>query len=203
VSTTHLLKVSRLEALTDGIFAIAMTILVLDLHLPSYSHGDLFFLLKDDVLFRLIVYIGSFIILGTLWVAMNFQLGLLEKLNRVYVWSNILYLMVVCVVPFSASLVSTFPDSPVSIGFFGINLLCASLGQLLVSEAAHGFKLNKSFYNAEIRRAVVGRILVAPLFYMAALIVAYWHTYIAFGLLVMPILIYIFPGKVDHYESVE
>lgn len=198
----HLLKISRLEGLTDGIFAIAMTILVLDLRLPPHVATDnLLLILKDDVFIKLFIFVGSFIILGTLWVAMNFQLGLLERLNRQYLWTNIFYLMVICIVPFSATLVSAFPNSPVSISFYAINLICASMGQLLTSQCAHFYNLNKDIYTPPVRHAVLRRIFVAPIFYIASLVLAYWNTHIAFIMLLIPTLVYMIPGKVDHYES--
>lgn len=132
---------------------------------------------------------------------MNFQLGLLDRLNRPYLWTNVFYLMVICVVPFSANLIGAYPNSPASISFYAINLLCASLGQLLTTQCAHYYNLNKKFYNSEIRRAVIGRILIAPLFYIGSLVLAHWNTTAAALLLVAPTAIYILPGHVDKYEA--
>jgi uncharacterized membrane protein len=203
MESVHLLKISRLEGLTDGIFAVAMTILVLDLHLPTHHlmTGNLLPLLQSDILIKLGTYIGSFIILGTLWVSMNFQLGLVEHLNRPYLWTNIFYLMVICVVPFSASLLSAFPHHPVSITFYALNLLCASLGQFIVSQCSHYYHLNKPIYTLAIRNAVLRRIGVAPVFYLASLFLAHWNTGLAFILLIAPTAIYMKPGRVDQYES--
>ena len=198
----HLLKLSRLEGLTDGIFAIAMTILILDVRIPLHISGDnLIEILKNDILIKLLIFIGSFIILGTLWVAMIFQLSLLERLNRPYLWTNIFYLMVICIVPFSASLLAAFPNSPISIDCYAINLLFASMGQLLIAECAHFFKLNQKIKADRIRTAVIKRILVAPIFYIASFITAQWSVSWAFILLIAPTLLYIFPGKIDTYEE--
>jgi uncharacterized membrane protein len=202
MSQTHLLKISRLEGLTDGIFAIAMTILILDLHLPTnIGMNNLTPILQHEILLRLFVYAGSFIILGTLWIAMNFQLGLLERLNRQYLWTNVFYLMVICVVPFSANLIGTYPNNPASISFYAVNLLCASLGQLLTAQCSHIYNLNKGIYTPVIRRAIIRRILVAPIFYLGSLIMAHWNTAAASALLIAPTFIYLVPGSVDHYES--
>src|SRR5665213_1213192 len=114
----RILKVTRLEALSDGIFAIAMTILVLDMRLPAGAvPPDQWHALITGVYFRLLIFIGSFIILGTLWIAMTFQMGLLERINRPYLWTQVFYLMGVCVVPFSSSFVAGHPNAPDSISF--------------------------------------------------------------------------------------
>jgi len=198
---THILKISRLEALTDGIFAIAMTILVLNLSLPDHiAVSSLSAFLMNDIVLKLFVYIGSFIILGTLWIGMHFQFGLLDHVNRPYLWAHVLYLMITCIVPFSANLIAIYPNNILTLSFYATNLLAASLSQILISQVAHFYKLNNHYYNTAIRRAVIGRILLAPVFYLGAILVAFWNTSWAFVFLIAPILIYIIPGKVDHFD---
>ena len=199
---SRILKVSRLEGLTDGVFAIAMTILALDMHIPFGTvPPDQLHHLMTGIYFKLLIYGGSFIILGTLWVAMNFQMGLLERLNRPYLWCHVFYLMTICVVPFSSSLIAGFTSSRVSIMFYALNLLCASIMQLIICECAHYYHLNRDIYTPAVRRAVLQRIFVAPPFYLASLMMAYWDTSIAFLLLILPTLIYIVPGYVDRFDK--
>jgi uncharacterized membrane protein len=197
----RLLKVSRLEGLTDGIFAVAMTILVLDLRLPAgaVDSTHLHFFL-NGIYLKLFIYSGSFIILGTLWIAMNFQFGILDHLNRTYLWCNIFYLMAICIVPFSASLVAAFPNNETSITFFAMNLLCCSLGQLLISECARIYHLNGPRYTPAIRRAVLQRISVGPPFYIFSIVLASVNTTIAFIILIIPPLVYMIPGYVDQFD---
>lgn len=202
MSDKHLLKVSRLECLTDGVFAIAMTILAFDLRLPKGIPAEkLSIILTTHVLDKLVVYGISFIILGTLWVAMNFQLGLIARLNRPYLWSHVFYLMFVCVVPFSASLVAEYPKSHAAIIFYVANLFCTTMAQFVITHCAHVFKLNKDINTAPIRRAMIQRLLVAPVFYVLSLILAYWHVRFAFITLLIPTFLYMLPGKVDSYEE--
>lgn len=201
INQTHLLKVSRLEGLTDGVFAIAMTILAFDLRLPhdAVVTNLLSFFIHIELI-KLYIYIGSFIVLGTLWIAMNFQLGLLERINRPYLWANVFYLMIICVVPFSASLVAAFPNDPVSISWFSINLLFANFMQFIISQSAHKYKLNKETYTPAIRKAILRRLTVGPVFYISAFFLAHWDNKIAFVLLVIPPIIYLFPGRIDTYD---
>jgi len=201
MTQTHILKVSRLEGLTDGIFAIAMTILILDLRLsPDIQAANLVAHIKSEILIKLLIYMGSFIILGTLWIAMNFQLGLLERVNRPYLWSNVFYLMLVCIVPFSASLLAAYPTHIASLSFYAINLICASMGQLLTILCANAYHLNRDIYTDAIRYAVIRRIFVAPVFYIAALVLAHWNVTLACIVLIIPTLLYILPGRVDKFD---
>lgn len=202
MATAHLLKISRLEGLTDGIFAIAMTIMVLNLHVPSHLPTiNALPVIKHDIVMNLLIFIGSFVILGTHWIAMNFLLGLLDHLNRIFLWANMYYLMVICVVPFSASLLGQYPYSTDSIDFYAVNLLCSSFGQILVLQCAAHYKLFRRDFTPAIHRAALLRMLVAPPFYVASILLANWTIPGAFMLLVLPTFIYIIPGKIDHFEA--
>lgn len=203
VSMQHppILKVSRLESLTDGTFAIAMTILILNLNVPDEAYiTSLPTFFSTNILLKLFIYAGSFIILGTLWIGMHFQIGFLDRVNRPYLWTHIFYLMIVCVVPFSASLFAAHPNNVIAISFFAVNLLCASLIQYIICVYSNYYRLNKPNYSPEIRRAIVGRIMIAPLFYVGALVAAHWNPSLAFVLLITPILIYTMRGHVDRYD---
>lgn len=198
----NLLKLSRFESLTDGVFAIAMTILILDLHLPlGLDFSQLNSLLKSEIVERILIYAGSFIILGTQWIAMNFQQGFLDHINRPYLWTNIFYLMIVCIIPFSASLLGLYPHSYASILFYAVNLIFANVGQAMTWYCSHYFKLNSDVYTPYARKVVSLRIIVAPIFYVASLFIALWSTKLAFLALIAPPLIYIIPGKVDSVEN--
>lgn len=202
MSHEHILKVSRLEGLTDGVFAIAMTILVLDLHIPrGLTQTQMADFLTANILEKLFVYIGSFIILGTLWIAMNFQIGLIERLNRQYLWTHVIFLMIVCIVPFSANLLANYPDSAPSIYFYATNLLFASAAQILITETSYYFHLNKDIYSKAIRHALIKRILVAPPFNIIAILMAYAHMPFAFVALIIPTIVYLIPGRVDRFDN--
>ncbi len=202
MSQAHLLKVSRLEGLTDGVFAIAMTILAFDLRLPQNLLVDnLLDVVIHVELLKLFVYIGSFIVLGTLWIAMNFQLGLLESVNRPYLWANVFYLMIICIVPFSASMVARYTSDPITILIFAFNLIATSIGQYITAQSAHKHHLNKANYGPAIRSAILRRVAVGPVFYISACFLAYWNTKIAFIFLVVPPIIYLFPGRIDSFDK--
>ena len=200
----RILKVSRLEGLSDGVFAIAMTLLVLDLKLPNgLNAGHMAQFLETNIVEKLFVYAGSFIILGTLWVATNFQIGFIRKLSRPYLWAHIFYLMIVCIVPFSANLLASFPQNKASIVFYALNLLYVSIMHFIIVETAWYCNLNKSGFNAAIHAALLKRIAFAPIFYLTAMITANWSTRIAFIVLLIPTIGYMIPGRVDRFDKNE
>ncbi len=195
-----ILKISRLEALTDGIFAIAMTILVFNLNLPlKISDQNLWSALTQDVIEKLAIYAGSFIILGTQWIGVYFQFGFLVRVTRTYLWINIFCLLFLCVIPFSASLVADHSHNPVSISFYAINLILVTVGRFICWQYACKYKLNNPNHSVVAYRSIVQRLALAPVFYIAAPFVAYWDTHIAFLMLIAPPIIHIIPGQVDKY----
>jgi len=116
--TTH-----RIEALVDGVFAIAMTLLVLNLALPEMGKGmglhDLLFGQID----KFVSYAISFILLAIFWIKHHQQSHFIKRTNGKHLWINIFFLMFVALVPFSTSLFDDYSNEPLAHVFFGANIL--------------------------------------------------------------------------------
>src|SRR5438552_11024303 len=97
-------SVERLAALSDGIFAVAMTLLVLDLKSPAlevvHSERDLWRALVA-ISPRVLVYMLSFMTLGIFWIGQQTQLNHLEHSNRALSWIHLVFLFAVSLTPFS------------------------------------------------------------------------------------------------------
>lgn len=124
--STPLFSTSRLEAITDGVFAIAMTILVLGLDVPFLPKGASGQDVKEVLLglsLPLFKYATSFLLLGAFWVMHVRQAHHVLRVDVPYLWLNMGSLLLVTLVPFSTSLVSDFPGMDVSEVFFHLNIL--------------------------------------------------------------------------------
>ncbi len=101
----------RLEGLSDGVFAVAMTLLVLDLKTPAVEAIH-----SDHALVRallaiaphLLTYLMSFLTLGIFWLGQQAQFNLLSRANRELTWLHFLFLVAVTMVPFSTALLGEF-----------------------------------------------------------------------------------------------
>ncbi len=119
--TTH-----RIEALTDGIFAIAMTLLVLTLDIPEAKTE----LIQTVELHRMLIgqmhkffnYALSFLLLAIFWVKHHQQFHFIKRTNRKHLWINIVTLMFIALIPFSTSLIGDYNDDRVAEFFFASNL---------------------------------------------------------------------------------
>ncbi len=119
--TTH-----RIEALTDGIFAIAMTLLVLTLALPEAKTEltqtvELYSLLIGQM-HKFFNYALSFLLLAIFWVKHHQQFHFIKRTNRKHLWINIVTLMFIALIPFSTSLIGDYNDDRVAEFFFASNL---------------------------------------------------------------------------------
>lgn len=142
---------SRLEALTDGIFAVAMTILVLSIEIPSPASSgiadiDLYVI---SLIPQISIYFISFILLGCFWIT-HHSFFLIERSNLTLIWINILWLMAICLVPLSVSLVANYGNYVISDIFFGFNIFTIGLLYLIDIYYAHKKGFFKKHLNFDI-----------------------------------------------------
>jgi uncharacterized membrane protein len=126
-------SLDHLTALTDGLFAVAMTLLVLDLRVPvstaglAYSeHGLGGALLRMGPSFA--AYLLSFTMLGTFWLAEHTLLGVLGRCDRTLTWISLGFLFVVSLLPFSAALLAHYVHFRLAVGVYWLNILLLGVG---------------------------------------------------------------------------
>ena len=117
------LNKARLEALSDGLFAIVMTLLVLELKLPELPRNTP----DEELLHRmrelgpaLFAFVITFIVSSAFWLMHHLTFHFIRHTTRVLCWINLIFLMFVSLLPFSTGMVGRFPSRKVA--------LCAYLG---------------------------------------------------------------------------
>ncbi|MCX6698066.1 MAG: TMEM175 family protein [Methanoregula sp.] len=127
----HLTK-SRLESLSDGIFAFAMTLLVIGLNLPDKSTVVPTQVFAMNYIFSLYSdffhYVLAFLILGAFWLSHHIEVHPLRSLNRIYIWLNLGTLMFVAMLPFSTSFSGDFHSVSLGAIIFELNLFAIGMG---------------------------------------------------------------------------
>lgn len=129
---------NRIEALTDGIFAIAMTLLVLGIEVPQLLPLIPLHRLMESLLPDIIHYVISFLALAVIWVLHHQQFHYIRLIDHTLLWLNIVWLMMVCLVPFSTSLADTYTGIEYANIPFAVNLLLISL--LIFAQWQHAIK---------------------------------------------------------------
>ena len=161
----HLTK-SRLEALSDGIFAFAMTLLVIGLNLPDkavavqtnqYAMHALLSLYSD-----FFHYVLAFLILGAFWLSQHQQFHSVKVPDKTFIWINLVTLMFVALLPFSTSFSGDFPGASMGAIVFEANLFAIGMG--MTSQwwySTTGCRLVESTLKpAYVKRVLMGNLVV-------------------------------------------
>ena len=120
-------ETDRVKAFTDGVFAIIITILVLDVSVPpNLSEQSLAEALRE-VGPELSAWLISFLITGMYWVWHRDQFNQIRIVNRDVVWLNLLFLLPAALIPFASSMLGEYPDEPIGLRVYGVVLIAVSL----------------------------------------------------------------------------
>ena len=180
-------SVERLAALSDGVFAVAMTLLVLDLHAPAleaiHSERDLWIALAA-LGPRLLLYAMSFLTLGIFWVGQQTQLNHLSHSDRSLSWIHLAFLFGVSLTPFSTSLLAQFSGYRIALLEYWANILLLGAALFFSWICATGAGLVKGDLPAGAVDAIRRRILIAQAFYAGGALLCVVSTYASIGFIV-------------------
>ena len=168
----------RLANLSDSIFGVAMTLLVLEVHLPAgyiETERDLWRALVA-LGPRFLVYFMSFLTLGIFWNAQQEQLVRLARGDRNLTWIHIAFLATVAVTPFSTALEENFMHLRVALAVFWLNLLLLGLTLWASWRYATAHGLLREDVSYEVQRAIEFRIIVAQALYAAGFALCVFST---------------------------
>ena len=180
------LSTARVEALTDGVFAIAMTLLVLNLDISVPKEGITHELLQKtlgNLWPNFIHYVESFLILAIFWIKNHQQYHFIKRSDPTLLWLSIASLMFVCLIPFTTSLVSDYGDLPIAAIIFEANLLAA--GAIYTVQWRYATKekrLVDANLDARIITAYMRSSMVTPIISVAAIVVSLFQPRIGTGL---------------------
>lgn len=166
------LDLQRINTLADGVFAIAMTFLVLDVKdaVIETTQSDSFF---SALLPKLGSYILGFIILGLFWNGHQIASGYTKRTDRTHLWLNIHFLLWAALIPFPAQLLGERYSESLSVIVYGINLSFVAIALYTVWwYATNNRRLVSADLSAKIISALKIRLLSAMGFYLVASVVA-------------------------------
>ena len=195
---------TRIEALTDGIFATVMTVLVLGLTVPAanLSEPELASQIRAHWP-NYIAYAFSFIVLGVYWIGHHNQFHYIKRSDRVFLWVNILFLLTVGFVPFSTSLLGLYPFSPTAVRVYGANLAATGLALYAVWwYATSQYRLVEKDLDPHIVNLAKRRIIVGPIVSMLGVSFSFLDTRISLVLYLLLIPFFIRPSHIDiHFRG--
>ena len=116
----------RLEAFSDGVFAIVITLLILDIKIPEVQPTALGAGLVN-ILPQILTYILSFFIVGLYWHLHHQVAAQIKLIDEVFIWLNLVWLLFVSVLPFPTALLGRYPLQPIPLTIYGINLILVNV----------------------------------------------------------------------------
>ena len=120
----------RLEAFSDGVFAVALTLLILELHVPNVmDHSSLgqYAAAMAPLIPKIVSFVLTFVIICIQWVSHHYFFRHLRHAPLGIVWLNNLFLLWICFMPFSTAMLGDHPMNQFPILLYGMNLLLAAL----------------------------------------------------------------------------
>jgi uncharacterized membrane protein len=123
---------ARVLALSDGVFAILITLLVLEIHVPELTQGHSLREALAELRPSLVAFVISFILAGMYWVGHRDLFTLIRRTDRGLVWLNILYLLPLCLLPFAAGLLGRYDQEPVALRIYGLLLVAIAIMRVVI-----------------------------------------------------------------------
>ena len=192
---------NRIEALADGIFAVAMTLLVLDVKLP----GDEAFATSAELLARLlslshtfVVYFVSFVVLGMFWIAHHAQFHFIRYVDHTLLWLNLFFLFGITSVPFGTALLGDYHELRLPYIYFGGKMLI--LAALLIAQVVYlraRPALATPSLSAEVARRITWRALVFAAIPLCSMAVVFYNIHFALYIYFLLPVFHFLPGRVD------
>ncbi|MGH7564121.1 MAG: TMEM175 family protein [Gemmatimonadota bacterium] len=189
----------RVTSLVDGVFAIVMTLLVLGIDPPRVSHEELDETLVREVVLlwpRIAAFSVSFLVLAIYWMAHHTQFPFLRRIDGALLWLNILFLMAVCLVPFTTHLVGHYGSEGVGLWLYGANFILISLLLLAHWRYAAWKGLLREEVDGKLVASATRKMLVGPALYLAAIAVSFFDPRLSLLVILAVPVLHVLPGPI-------
>jgi uncharacterized membrane protein len=193
-------SLERLSALSDGIFAVAMTLLVLDLRVPVlevlHSQQPLWMpgaIQSEQALWdllvmlmpRLLTYFMSFLTLGIFWIGHQTQVSQFTRSNRALAWIHLIFLFAVSLMPFSTGLLADYITYRLALVIYWLNILLMGVMLLISIRYAARAGLLSAENATEILAVSARRITVYQVLYALGAVLCIFNTYVSIAFIIL------------------
>jgi len=180
---------SRLEAFSDGVIAIIITIMVLEMKVPTGTDWSTL----RPLLPIFLSYVMSFVYLGIYWNNHHHMLHLLDRVSGGILWANMHLLFWLSLVPFVTGWMGEnhFAARPTAI--YGVVLLMAAIAYYILQSAIIRRQGERSLLKRAIGRDLKGK--VSPILYTLAIAVTFWNKWFAVSIFILVALMWLIPDR--------
>jgi uncharacterized membrane protein len=202
----------RLEAFSDGVFAIAITLLVLDMRVPNAPAAS-----QEASIFRLgtallslwpayLAYAFSFLMIGIFWVSHHYVFTLYKRTDQAFLLFNVLFLMLISFLPFPTYVLARWVMDPqqrrVAVFMYTLALFLPAFAWLLTwLYASRNHRLIDRRLDPDFISYLTRRYAISNSLYFLAVLLALWNGIMALALCVGLTLIYLIPLRDPVYRD--
>ena len=193
---------ARVEAISDGILAVAMTLLVLGIRIPESVPLPALPRALFNLWPQLLAFMVSFLISAFYWVAHHLLFELIERADRGLLWLNAMFLMLMVLVPFSTQILSMYAQAQISVIIYSANLMAVGITlSVLWAYASGGHRLIAPDLPASWIRLASKRLLVMPLVCLVTIGLSFASVTLSIAVLVAGPILYSLPSPYTPYYA--
>jgi uncharacterized membrane protein len=183
----------RLEAFSDGVIAIIITIMVLEMKVP---HGENLESLAP-LLPVFLSYVLSFVYVGIYWNNHHHMLHACRRISGGVLWANLHLLFWLSLLPFATGWLGENHFAPLPAALYGVVLLMAACAYWILQQCIIAAEGEGSMLKSAVGRDWKGKL--SPLFYIAAIVSTLWSAWIAEAIYVSVALLWLIPDRrIEH-----
>ncbi len=192
----------RLEAFSDGVFGIVLSLLVLELHVPNvsdYSSLSRYAAAMAPLVPKLVSFVLTFVMICTYWVGHHYFFGHLGRVTIGLVWLNNFFLLWMCLLPFPTAMLGDHPTDQFPILLYAVNSLLLALTFFAIRSHA---RQNQLFVDGASARAMGPRhSLPGIALYSSSILLTFVNVYLSLACFFIVPLLYFMPNMIQAYGS--
>jgi len=178
-SSFQVVNSNRLATFSDGVFAIAVTLLVFNLKIPEIPSGTVHSQLPSQLkamIPHFLAYVISFFLVAINWTVHHRLLDLVDHVDINFIWLNLLYLLLIAFIPFLAGLIGTYPEEPFSlILYLSLMTLVILVSLAMWWYASHKFRLIHKNISRSLIKYFYVRAYITIAVFIVVLALTFFH----------------------------
>jgi uncharacterized membrane protein len=194
------IRIGRLEAFSDGVIAIIITLMILVIKIPDIpfaASGREIWNAWLNVLPQLIAYILSFVVIGVLWVNHHQFFHQLKHLDRKLLWYNLHLLFWMCIIPLPTAFLGEHFEKPEATALYGFNMFMTAFAFAIMREYVHKNEhLLIENLSTKMRKKLRVKVIAAASLYFLSIFTGYISIYISITIFILVIAAYFMPQNI-------
>ena len=201
----HPNETQRIEAFSDGVFAIAITLLIIEIGVPHVTGDESLSEALGDLWPSYGAYVLSFVMIGIYWVNHHSLFRLFVRTDHFFLMLNVFFLMAIAFLPFPTAVLGEYLNDSVerdsAVRLYSLGLLLPAFGWIVVWLYANARGLVDERLAPEYVRFLTVQYLLSNVLYAGALMLSFLDAWVALAIVVGLTLLYLLPPRRPRYTS--